>query len=194
MTKYKSLKWTIDNFDFYYEGSESSHFSDLNSEIYNKKFKELLDNDEILCYNYNVIKKKWEWLKENRVTFDYFLNKEKEVIINEIQKAIDVIDFLNWYETQTGKCYINIVDKSTLKYLDEVDTIIFIEDAKGEIIGVLLPDGTTAPYDKKIYGTPETNKNSIVIVDPTGTGHISELNACLNKEIELVKEEYDFCG
>jgi hypothetical protein len=193
MADYKPLKWTIDNFDFYYEGSDSNHFSDLNSEIYNKKFKDLLDNDEILCYNYNIIKKKWEWLAKNRITFEYFINKEKEVIYNEIEKAIEILDFLDWYLKQTGQCYINIVDKLLLKYLNEEDTIIFVEDLDGNIIGVLLSDGSLAPYDKRIYGTPETNPNSIVIKDPTGTGHIGEINICINKEIVLEKEEYDFC-
>jgi hypothetical protein len=88
MANFKSLKWNINNFDFYYEGSKTKEYSDLNSKIYNKKFEDLLDNDEILCYNYNVIKEKWDWLLDKRVTFKEFIDAESEVVITEIQKAM----------------------------------------------------------------------------------------------------------
>lgn len=187
MVEYKKLKWTQDNFPFYYEGNNPSKFSSLNTEIYNEKFSDLIDNDEILCYNYNILKNKWDWLDKNRITFEYLINNELYVIKNEIQKAIDVLDFFNWYLERTGNCYINIVDKTVLQYLNEKDTVIFVEE-NGKIIGVLLPDGTLAPYDKK-YGTPQTNPNSIVI---TKNGDSLNYNFC-GPEVDLERQEYDFC-
>jgi hypothetical protein len=188
----KELKWTLDNFNFYYEGDLSSNFSDFNSEIYNQKFKDLLDNDEILCYNYNILKNKWEWLAKNRITFQYFIDKELEIIYNEIKKAVDLFDFFNWYLQNTGKCYINVVDDYLLEFANSEDTIIFVQDLNGTIIGVLQPDGTLAPYDPDIYGTPATNPNSIVITSTSTTGSIQEATFC-GEEVVLEGTEYDFC-
>jgi len=188
---FKPLKWTKENFDFYYVGNNTNKFSYFNSKIYNEKLDKLLDNDKILCYNFTQLEEKWNWLLSQRITFEYLIEKEKEIIYSEINKAIDVLNFLEWYLDKSGNCYINI-DKEILNFSLDDDTIIFVEDLNGNIIGVLMPDGTLAPYDSEIYGTPETNLNSIVVKSNNSSGSVTEPNFC-SSEVTLEKEEYDFC-
>jgi len=191
----KDLKWNLDNFDFYYEGELSKNFSYLNSEIYNKKFQDLIDNDKILCYNYNIVKDKWEWLSKNRITFQKLIDTELEIIYNEIKKGIEVFDFFSWYLDNTGKCYINLIDDKILEYQNEIDSIIFIENLNGEIIGILQPDGTVADYNPEVYGTPATNDNSIVLTVSTTESNISGITepAFCGEEVIMEEKEYDFC-
>ena len=187
---YDKLKYNESNFNFYYEGNNTNLFSFFNSEIYNEKLDKLVNNDKILCYNYKKLEEKWEYLLTQRVPFEYLIEKEKEVVFNEILKGIEVLDFFSWYLINSGHCYINVIDEEILNLSIESDTIIFIQDLNGNIIGVLLPDGTIAPYDEDTYGTPQTTENSIVISSSNVSTKTFEF---CGEETLLEKEEYDFC-
>jgi uncharacterized protein YuzE len=191
---FKPLKWTEDNFEFYYQGDNIQKFSEFNSEIYNKKFRDLLDNDKILCYNFNVLKEQWEWLKNNRVTFRALIEKELEFIYNEIVKADNVFNFFEWYLKQSGQCYINIIDQKLLEFSQSNDTVVVLVNLNGDIIGVLLPDGTIGEYNPDNY-TEDTDLTYITVAttDSTITNIPQEMDFCGNKEVTLEEKEYDFC-
>jgi hypothetical protein len=192
---FNPLKWNQDNFDFYYEGYNSEKFSEFNSEIYNKKFKDLIDNDKILCQNFEVLKKQWDWLVQNRVTFQELINKELEIIYNEIEKAEDVFKFFEWYSKKVGLCYINIIDKSLIDIQNVHDTIIILQNLNGEIIGILGPDGTIQEYQPGLC--EQEGIDCSVVTIPTTDQQINDLpedvDFCEDKEIVLEEKEYDFC-
>jgi len=185
---YKELKWTIDNFDFYYVGDKNL-YSYFNSEIYNKKLKKLIDNDEILCYNFKKLKEKWDYLKENRITFDILIEKEYEIILNEIQKALDIFDFFDWYIKRTSNCFINLIDKKLLEINDLEDTIIIVLDLSGNIIGMLDSNGDIIPLPSDL----NLNNSNVYYITSANADHISELQNCDGKEITMVGQEYAIC-
>ena len=187
---YKDLKWTLDNFNFYYEGNDTKKFNKLSFEEYNKKNKDLIDNDMILCYNYNILKEKWEKLVDNRISFDILINAELDIIYNELQKSIDYFDFFLWYLNKIHQCYIN-VDKKLKELSTDTDTTIFLADSDGNIWGCLQPDGSIMQYNYEICGDPNTNQNSIVIESPANEKP-SEINACKG-ENDFERTEYNFC-
>ena len=82
-----------------------------------------------------------------------------------------------------------------LEYQNKVDSIIFIQNLNGDIIGILQPDGTVADYNPEIYGTPVTNDNSIVLTISTTESNIfgiTEPSFC-GEEVIMEEKEYDFC-
>ena len=191
----KKLKWNLENFEFYYTGDSQDSFSSFNDENYFKKFNHLLENDFILDGNLEIVKEKMKKAADERITFDYFIEKEFIIINNELDKIKDFFKYFKWYLDNSGKCFINKIVKEANTY-DSEDTLIYVkDDLTGKITYVILPDGTKVPYDPNIYPDPFTydnGSNSAIIIPESSLNQNIPIDFCQGENVFL-EEEYEFC-
>jgi len=190
------LKWNLENFEFYYTGNLEKLYSTFGDDDYFQKFNYLLENDIILDNNLEIVKDKIAIAENERVTFDYFIDKELTIIGNELDKIKDFFNYFDWYMKNSGKCFVNQVVTEANVY-DSEDTLIYVkDDLSGQILYVILPDGTQVPYDPDIYPDPyilnEDGSNNSIIISATSLTQNLPLDFCQGENV-FIGEEYDFC-
>jgi len=194
---YNELKWSEINYPFWYDKSDISKYDFLTTENYKEKFNMLLENDEILCENFKILDKKFEDAEKDRITFDYIIEKTENIIYQEINDILNYFQFFDFYKNQSGKCYINLAPtiKQILEY-QENDTIIYVQNSDGQIIGFLDNNGNILPLselgnvDTQTISSQLSTGNAIIISE--NQAHSVEKDFCTG-EVVLEGQEYEFC-
>jgi len=184
----ETLKWNKKNYKFWTDEIKAEKIYGLDSDFYNKKTDELIENDIILLETLNAIDKEYQEIKNERVKYEELIPHIIESIDYDINKFIDIYKLFDNYAKGMKLLYFNPpIELKNIKNI--IDSVIFFDidgDGKWDFV---IEKGVKKTFEQYIA---EGGKHNPGDSDLSVIKSPEDIDMC-KKEYTYVTTEYDFC-